>query len=73
MPRSRFDGLLAGTAVALALALSPYASGAFAATEAELSAAVPTPASADLPPPSASDISPALPAAAPPRPAGAGR
>jgi murein L,D-transpeptidase YcbB/YkuD len=56
---------LAGTAVALALALSPYASGAFAATEAELSAAVPTPVSADLPPPGASDISPAPSAAAP--------
>jgi murein L,D-transpeptidase YcbB/YkuD len=64
MRKSRFEGLLAGTAVALALALSPYASGAFAATEAELSAAVPTPASADLPPPGADDIAP-VPSAVP--------
>jgi L,D-transpeptidase YcbB len=64
MRKLRFEGLLAGTAVALALALSPWGSSTFAASEAELSAAVPTPASADLPPPDAGDISPA-PAAVP--------
>jgi len=36
MARARFEHLLAGTAVALALSLTPYASGAFAATEAEI-------------------------------------
>ena len=56
---ARFEHLLAGTAIALALALTPYASSAFAASEAEITAAVPMPESADLPPPSIKDIAPA--------------
>ena len=56
MRSARFEHLLAGTAVALALALTPYASSAFAASEAEITAAVPMPESADLPPPSIRDI-----------------
>jgi murein L,D-transpeptidase YcbB/YkuD len=67
MPSARFDRLLAGTAVALALALTPYATSAFAATEAEISAAVPMPDSAAVPPPNASDVTPAK--AAEPSPA----
>ena len=59
MRSARFEHLLAGTAVALALALTPYASSAFAASEAEITAAVPMPESADLPPPSIRDIVPA--------------
>ena len=43
----------------LALALTPYASSAFAASETEITAAVPMPESADLPPPSIKDIAPA--------------
>jgi murein L,D-transpeptidase YcbB/YkuD len=57
MRSARFDVLLAGTAIALALSLTSYSTSAFAVTEAELSAAVPTPVSADLPPPTANDIS----------------
>ena len=60
---ARFEHLLAGTAVALALALTPYASSAFAASEAAITAAVPMPESADLPPPSIKDIAPAEPPA----------
>jgi murein L,D-transpeptidase YcbB/YkuD len=69
MARARFEQLLAGTAVALALALTPYASSAFAATEAEITAAVPMPESADLPPPSIKDLTPADAAVAAPAPA----
>ena len=58
MASARFEHLLAGTAVALALALTPYASSAFAASEAEITAAVPMPESADLPPPSIKDYCP---------------
>jgi L,D-transpeptidase YcbB len=58
MRSARFNHLLAGTAVALALALTPYAGGAFAASETEITAAVPMPESADLPPPSIKDITP---------------
>jgi murein L,D-transpeptidase YcbB/YkuD len=56
MASARFEQLLAGTAVALALALTPYAGSAFAASEAEIAAAVPMPESADLPPPSIKDV-----------------
>src|SRR6476661_502631 len=56
MASARFEQLLAGTAVALALALTPHADSAFAATEAEIATAVPVPESADLPPPSIKDI-----------------
>jgi murein L,D-transpeptidase YcbB/YkuD len=38
------------------LALTPYAGSAFAASEAEITAAVPMPESADLPPPSIKDV-----------------
>ena len=58
MRSARFDYLLAGTAVALTLSLTSYCSSTFAATEAELSAAVPMPAIADLPPPTAGDVAP---------------
>ena len=58
MRSARFNHLLAGTAVALALALTPYAGRAFAASETEITAAVPMPESADLPPPSIKDITP---------------
>ena len=54
----RFDRLLAGTAVALALALTTYSGAAIAKTDAEISAAVPMPATADLAPPTEKDISP---------------
>src|SRR5437762_9758586 len=59
MASVRFEHLLAGTAIALALALTPYASSARAASDAEITAAVPMPESADLPPPSIRDIAPA--------------
>src|SRR5947207_14987363 len=59
MASVRFEHLLAGTAIALALALTPYASSARAASDAEITAAVPMPESADLPPPSVRDIAPA--------------
>src|SRR3954470_433212 len=59
MASARFEHLLAGTAIALALALTPYASSARAASDAEITAAVPMPESADLPPPSIRDIAPA--------------
>ena len=76
MASARFEQLLAGTAVALALALTPYAGSAFAASEAEIAAAVPMPESADLPPPSIKDViapadaamQPETPAAAAPKP-----
>ena len=76
MASARFEQLLAGTAVALALALTPYAGSAFAASEAEIAAAVPVPESADLPPPSIKDViapadaamQPETPAAAAPKP-----
>jgi murein L,D-transpeptidase YcbB/YkuD len=58
MRRARFEQLLAGTAIGLALALTPYSGSAFAATEAEITAAVPMPESADLPPPSIKDLGP---------------
>jgi murein L,D-transpeptidase YcbB/YkuD len=59
MASARLEHLLAGTAIALALALTPYASSARAASDAEITAAVPMPESADLPPPSIADIAPA--------------
>jgi len=59
MASARFEHLLAGTAIALALALTPYASSALAASDAEITAAVPMPESADLPPPSVRDLAPA--------------
>src|SRR5258708_18321747 len=59
MASARLEHLLAGTAIALALALTPYASSARAASDAEITAAVPMPESADLPPPSIRDIAPA--------------
>jgi murein L,D-transpeptidase YcbB/YkuD len=76
MASARFEQLLAGTAVALALALTPYAGSAIAASEAEIAAAVPVPESADLPPPSIKDViapadaamQPESPAAAAPKP-----
>ena len=76
MASARFEQLLAGTAVALALALTPYAGSAIAASEAEIAAAVPMPESADLPPPSIKDViapadaamQPEAPAAAAPKP-----
>ena len=58
MASARFEHLLAGTAVAVALALTPYASNARAASDAEITAAVPMPESADLPPPSIKDLAP---------------
>jgi murein L,D-transpeptidase YcbB/YkuD len=68
MARVRFEHLLAGTAITLALALTPYTSTSFAASDEDISAAVPMPESADLPPPSIKDLStrtetPATPAA----------
>src|ERR1700750_2849534 len=63
MANARFEQLLAGTAVALALALTPYASSAFAATDETVTAAVPMPESADLPPPSIKDVAPTRPEA----------
>ena len=76
MASARFEQLLAGTAVALALALTPYAGSAIAASEAEIAAAVPVPESADLPPPSIKDViapadaaeQPETPAAVAPKP-----
>src|SRR4051794_18749295 len=76
MASARFEQLLAGTAVALAPALTPYARSAFAAPQAEIAAAVPVPESADLPPPSIKDViapadaamQPETPAAAAPKP-----
>jgi murein L,D-transpeptidase YcbB/YkuD len=59
MARARFEHLLAGTAIALALALSPYVGSASAASDEAISAAVPMPESADLPPPSIKDLAPA--------------
>ncbi len=68
----RFEHLLAGTAIALALALTSYADSAFAQSEAPITVAVPMPESADLPPPSLKDIAPAditaKPEAAPAKP-----
>ena len=58
MRSARFEQLLAGTAIGLALALTPYSGNAFAASEAEIVAAVPMPESADLPPPSLKDVDP---------------
>src|SRR5947207_14871339 len=69
MASVRFEHLLAGTAIALALALTPYGSSARAASDAEIAAAVPMPESADLPPPSVREVSPAE--AASPAPAAA--
>ena len=69
MRTARFEQLLAGTAIGLALALTPYSGTAFAATDAEIVAAVPMPESADLPPPSLKDIAPIRSA----EPAAAGR
>jgi murein L,D-transpeptidase YcbB/YkuD len=59
MQGARFDHLLAGTAVALTIVLASHPNTALAMSEAEISAAVPSPAAADLPPPTAKDISPA--------------
>jgi L,D-transpeptidase YcbB len=60
MPILRFDHLLAGSAIALTLALTAYADSAFArTTEAEVSNAVPAPASAEVPPSAVGEISPA--------------
>jgi murein L,D-transpeptidase YcbB/YkuD len=59
MASVRFEHLLAGTAIALALALTPYGSSARAASDAEIAAAVPMPESADLPPPSVREVAPA--------------
>ena len=59
MRSARFEHLLAGTAIALALALTPYAGSVFAQSEKAITAAVPMPESADLPPPSIKDIAPA--------------
>jgi L,D-transpeptidase YcbB len=58
MRNARFDGLLAGTAMALTLTLTAYSNNAFAQSARALSNAVPAPATADLPPPTAKDISP---------------
>ncbi len=68
MASARFEHLLAGTAIALALTLAPYSNSAFAASDAEITAAVPVPESADLPPPSVRDIAP-VEAATPVQPA----
>jgi murein L,D-transpeptidase YcbB/YkuD len=68
MPKARFERLLAGTAVALSMALTCYADRAFAQSEAAIAAAVPVPESADLPPPTVKDISP-LPAQSATKPA----
>ena len=65
MHSARFDHLLAGTAIALALVLTNYSGSAFAQSEAAISAAVPMPDSANLPPPTASDISPVTTKSAP--------
>ena len=59
MRSARFEHLLAGTAIALALALTPQGHSAFAQSDAPAAAAVPMPESADLPPPSLKDIAPA--------------
>jgi murein L,D-transpeptidase YcbB/YkuD len=58
MRSARFEQLLAGTAIGLTLALTPYSSSAFAASDDEIVAAVPMPESADLPPPSLKDVNP---------------
>ncbi len=58
MRSARFEHLLAGTAIALALALTPYSPSAFAQSSPAIPAAVPMPESADLPPPSLKDIAP---------------
>ena len=57
MARVRLEYLLAGTAITLALALTPYVGSSFAASDADISAAVPMPESADLPPPGIKDLS----------------
>ena len=59
MRSARFEHLLAGTAIALALGLTPYVGKAFSQSERAIAAAVPMPESADLPPPSIKDIAPA--------------
>src|SRR5258708_12126951 len=69
MASARLEHLLAGTAIAVALALTPYASSALAASDAEITAAVPMPESADLPPPNVRDITPADTATPAPAPA----
>src|SRR5688572_554277 len=55
MRRVRFDQLLAGTALATALALTATSSASAQSARA-ISNAVPMPQSADLPPPSLKDI-----------------
>ena len=57
MRRARFNQLLAGTALAAALALTAT-SGVSAQSARAISNAVPKPQSADLPPPSLKDITP---------------
>jgi len=59
MASARLEHLLAGTAIVLTLALSPYNTIAFAESDAAISAAVPMPDFADVPPPTAADIMPA--------------
>jgi murein L,D-transpeptidase YcbB/YkuD len=59
MQKVRFDHLLAGTAIALALTLGSYAANAQAQSDAAISAAVPMPEAADVPPPTIADIKPA--------------
>ncbi len=60
----RYDRMLAGTALALVLALgSPAISAPM--TEQEIEAAVPVPEPADVAPPSAADLAPPKPATAP--------
>jgi L,D-transpeptidase YcbB len=59
MRSARFEHLLAGTAIVLALALSPYSGSACAESDEAISAAVPMPESADVPPPTAADVAPA--------------
>ncbi len=61
MRSARFEPLLAGTAIALALALTSYTGSAFAQSAATVTASVPMPESADLPPPSLKDITPPAP------------
>jgi L,D-transpeptidase YcbB len=59
MRNARFERLLAGTAAALALSLTPCTISAFAASDAQISAAVPMPPVDDLSPPTINDIKPA--------------
>ena len=67
----RFDRLLAGSALALVLALSSH--GALAQVdEAQIEAAMPPVDTADVPPPSIKDIGPLPSAAAPPAAADTG-